>query len=536
MARLVDQFGNPIDLRRLEDEESGPTVTGVRGVTTGHPAEGLTPERLATLLREAEDGNPTRYLELAEQMEEKDLHYRSVISTRKNQVAGLEVTVEAASDQKADVEAADLIRDWLTRDQLRSELFDVLDAVGKGFSITEIMWKTSASRWVPDHLAWRDPRWFEFDRIDGRTPLLRTTTGPQPLSPYKYIQHVHKSKSGLPIRGGLARPAAWAYLFKNFDVKSWVIFAEAFGHPLRVGKYGPGASAEDKQALLRALRNIARDAAAMIPESMMLEFVEAKISGNMELFERLADWLDRQMSKAVLGQTGTTDVGQHVGTANAHEKVRDDIEAADGVQLAATLNRDLVRPMVDLNFGPRQVYPRITIFRADPEDLDKLVERIAKAVRMGMPVEASWLADKLGVPEPDKGAVLLTAEASAAPSPVLPEAAPATAIASQATAPGDRERPPDNNMLGTPPRPPGDIVSHDAIDLLAEDMIKNWRPVMEPLTDPLERLINECAGFEEFLTRLPAVAATMDPKALAEALARAAFAARLAGLTETDLA
>jgi hypothetical protein len=37
--------------------------------------------------------------------------------------------------------------------------------------------------------------------------------------------------------------------------------------------------------------------------SMTIEFVEAKISGSIALFEKLAEFLDKQVSKAVLGQT-----------------------------------------------------------------------------------------------------------------------------------------------------------------------------------------------------------------------------------------
>lgn len=81
MAGLVDQWGQPIDLGRLRQEEAGATIAGVRRVIAGHPADGLTPQRLGHLLRDADELEPERYLELAEQMEEKDLHYRSVLAT-----------------------------------------------------------------------------------------------------------------------------------------------------------------------------------------------------------------------------------------------------------------------------------------------------------------------------------------------------------------------------------------------------------------------------------------------------------------------
>jgi phage gp29-like protein len=39
------------------------------------------------------------------------------------------------------------------------------------------------------------------------------------------------------------------YLFKNYAVKNWAAFAEVFGMRLGAGKYEPGASKTDKDAL-----------------------------------------------------------------------------------------------------------------------------------------------------------------------------------------------------------------------------------------------------------------------------------------------
>lgn len=341
-----------------------------------------------------------------------------------------------------------------------------------------------------------------------------------PLSPYKYVAHIHKSKSGLPIRGGLARPVAWGYLFKNFDIKSWVQFAEIFGVPLRVGRYGPGATDSEKATLLRAVRNISTDAAAIIPESMGIEFIEAKLSGSIDLFEKLAGFLDRQISKAVLGQTGTTDVGQHVGTADAHERVRGDIEAADARQLSIALTRDIARPVVDLNLGPRRLYPRIKVYRPDEEDLDKLTDRLVKLAPLGFEVEMSVVRDKLGLPDPPPGAVCLrapreAAETAATGAPVVtgtPRAAHARELVGAAE-PGPR----------------------DAVDVAVAEELAEWQPLVDQLIEPVRRLLAECADLDEFLRRLPEAVAGQDVAALTEHLARLAFAARLAGETGAGL-
>src|SRR3546814_21150705 len=71
----------------------------------------------------------------------KDLHYLSVLGTRKRAVSQLPINVEAASEDPNDELDAQLIRDWLKRLTLQAELFDILDAIGKGYSVTEIVWK-----------------------------------------------------------------------------------------------------------------------------------------------------------------------------------------------------------------------------------------------------------------------------------------------------------------------------------------------------------------------------------------------------------
>ncbi|OAM73752.1 DUF935 domain-containing protein [Devosia elaeis] len=511
MAQLLDQWGRPVQLNKLREEQAAPSLASVRQVVGGHPAQGLTPARLTGLLRDAEQGDAIAYLELAEEMEEKDLHYLSVLGTRKRAVAQLEITVESASDDKVDVDNADLVRDWLRREELEDELFDILDAIGKGFSVTEIIWETSARQWWPALLKRRDQRWFEFDREDGETLYLRGPGELEALRPFKYIQHVSKAKSGIPIRGGIARAAAWAYLFKNYDLKDWVTYIEVHGQPLRVGKYHTGATEADKEVLLRAVANIGSDAAAIIPQNMLIEFVEAaKQGGATDLYEKLADWLDRQVSKAVLGQTLTTEVSSgSLAAAKVHEDVRRDIMRSDARQLAATINRDLVRPLIDLNRGPQENYPRIVIGLPSNIDMKQYAEAVGQLVDRGMKVEQSVVRDKLGLPEPEPDADLLTPPGQAAP-----EALPSFHSAR-----------------------PARVARHsaDQIDRLVDEVSGEWEEVIGPMVAPVRELLADAGSLEEARDRLAELIATMDTSALEDVLLRAGFPARLAGRLEVEL-
>lgn len=543
-------------LRRiLTTDIASASVTSARGILTSHPATGLDPLTLTQILASAESGQPLRFLELAEAMEEKYPHYAGVLGTRKRQVCQLPITVEAASDSEIDQRKAQLIRNWLKRDTLEAELFDIQDALGKGFAQTEIIWDLSPGRpWLPARLEWRDPRWFEFDRQDGRTVLLRGKSTPQPLPPFKFISHVSSAKSGLPIRGGLARVAAWSFLFQNFAIKDWVSFAEVYGFPIRVGKYDAGATAENIRTLLNAVSSISQDAAAVIPSSMQMEFIANNSTGSSDLYRQLAEYCDKAISKLVLGQTATTDSqgGGLGGSGKEHNDVRGDIERADAKALAATLNRDLVIPIIDFNFGrmPGGMYPQINIGREDPVDTKQRMDGIEKFVGMGGRVGATVIADLLGIPDPQPGEQLLVAPVAQrfTQSESLNPGAPINPATGLPDAPGGSFPPETAATRFLSPLTPsyGAIAAATAeaiaagaagddidavVAALADD---GWEATMAPLLDPAIAALAAAGNYDAALAALPAALATMDAGELAKRLERAAFAVRIAGRAGAD--
>ena len=515
---LLDQYGRPIDKGILKEEVAAPSLAGVRQVIGDHPEQGLTPPRLARLLLDAEQGEPLAYLELAEAMEEKYLHYASVLGVRKRAVSGLEIQIDAASDASEDVKAADLVREAFARDTIQDEMIDILDSVGKGYSATEIIWRLDGRQWMPERLEWRDPRWFRPSLADGTTLLLRENEADRPLDPFKFIKHYAKAKSGIPVRAGLARLVSWVYLFQNFSIKDWVVFAETFGHPIRIGRYESGASAEDRRVLLNAVSSIGTDLAGIIPRTMEVELIEAKLTGNVDLFERLCNYLDRQVSKAVIGQTATTDAiagGHAVG--KVHDDVREDIRDADARQLVATLRRDLVRPIIDLNMGPRPVYPTLKLVAPDDIPLKERIDGLRTFVAMGLKVQMSEVRDMLGFADPEAGAELLVAPAKT-PAPV---------------ADSDRVPEPDavetarSHLAVTTARSERD---DDILDELAIAALESEG--FDPLSDIVDDVLGELADatdFDDFQRRLRRMVAEDPAAGHAERLGDLMFQAHLAG-------
>lgn len=531
---LYGPDGNPIDRAALLKVTSGPLQGGgsfggpasaaVRAQSmawmSGDPSAGLTPGRLGQILRQAEMGEATAYLELAERLEEKDLHYLAELSKRKRAVSQLRIKVEAASDKAEDVAIADDLDAWLKTAASAGWLFDMLDAVAKGYAVLELLWDISAGQWRP-RPEWRDPRWFRFDPADGRTLRLIEdgSGGLRPLPAIKFITHHHAAKSGLPIRGGLARACCWGYLFKNFSVRDWAIFLEGYGHPMRIGKYHPGASVEDRETLLEAVAGIGVDRAAIIPDGMLIEFIKADVRASSDLYERMADWVDAQVSKAILGQTLTAQVGSSgsYAAASVHNEVREDIRDSDVLQVEQTLARDLVRPYVDLNFGPRALYPTVRLTVEQPEDLKLLSEALIPFIDRGLEVEQSVILDRFGLPAPAAGAKMLRPAGGGGGGEAATIGGPAAQRA----------------LHGAGGWPAEDA---DAIDRLAALALDGWHVQAGEILEPVARLLDDCASVEEFDRRFGELAAAMQPTKLADALARALFVARVGGNLTGDKA
>lgn len=504
MSELVDQYGRPIERRALATEQASP-IGGVRDVWYDSQATGLTPSKLATILKGLREGEIADFITLADEMEEREPHYASVLGTRKNALAGIEPVVEAASDAARDIELADAVRELVRRPAFEGLVDDLLDALSKGFSAVEIVWDTAGKQWLPESFRWIDQRWFLFDQ-QTRELRLRDREDPkgQRLAPWKWIVHYPRLKPGFAVSGGLARIAAVAFMCKNYTLKDWMRFVEMYGMPLRVGRYGASASPADKAILKRAVLNIGADAAAILPESMQIEFQQAgNQAGGIQLYRGTAEWLDKQMSKAVLGQTASTEgTPGSLGGQDEQADVRRDILRKDARKLAATLNAELVRPFIDLNFGRQANYPAIGWVIKDPEDLKTMGDFLAQTVPLGLRVQASEVRDKAGLADPDEGAEVL-------------------ALAAAPLAPAMNHRQPRPALNAR--------KSDDVVDELAEIALEGWKPVMLPALNSLEALADDCSDLEEFRGRLAEAVNTMELAELTESLATALFASRVAG-------
>ncbi len=413
--RTIKQRGKAM-IQSLTKRVGMASVFGMRSVYDGYNLGGLTIAQLRQITEALRAGEwSQQFMALAERMEETDGHYRSVLQQRRLATTGLPRQIIAAGGEEpsaAQLRDAALAERIIQSARFDDLLHDLLDGLSKGFAVSEVVWARAADGLLmPAQYHRIDQRWIYWG-VDGETPYIINdrSTGAQtiadPLQWAKFIVHVPRTKSGLPVRGGLALPCSFLWLLKSLGVRDWWAFADVYGLPLRVGKYGHDASEADQQALQQAVAQTAATFGVVIPENMTIEFPQIRppSAGSDLLFTGMVRFCDREMSKAVVGQTMTTDDGASLSQAQVHLEVRQDLIADDARQLATTISEQLIRFAIDLNYGvPADgAYPLLDIGKRDSVEMSKFAYGVSTLAASGVRIGQKWIRDQFGIPHPSE--------------------------------------------------------------------------------------------------------------------------------------
>ncbi len=417
---LLDKFknllkGNETEPTQTDDAE----VTATGRVLDDHPSAKITPSKLKQILDDAENGDIQAQHQLFMDIEEQDSSIAANIMTRKRSVLTLDWRIveprnATPAEEKLQAEIDELFYQYPNLEDL---FMDLMDAVGHGFSALEIQWAQVNGKWIPKGFKPCPQSWFKLDKHDNL--LLRTPTNPmgEPLRPFGWVVHRHKSRSTQLARYGLYRTLAWLYMYKHYSVRDFAEFLELYGMPIRIGKYGAGATTSEKRTLLRALADIGHNAAGIMPESMQIELhnvASAGAASGNNPFLQMVDWCEKSIARLILGQTLTSGADGKSSTnalGNVHNEVRRDLMISDAKQIAQTITQQIILPYLQINIDPNIAPYRVPYFEFDTkeyEDLSVFADAIPKLTGIGVQISESWVRDKLGIPEPQEGELILS--------------------------------------------------------------------------------------------------------------------------------
>ena len=255
----------------------------------------------------------------------------------------------ADAKQIADFVASNINRidiDRITEQMLWSRFY--------GYGVAEILWQNKNDKVTIDAIKVRHPQYFHFGE-DGKIYIRQNVSQKFVSQPLPERKFWHVSSGGITADNKTGEGLCeWLYplvKMKNDSLQQWHLFLEKYASPTVVGKYPAARIREsEKQALLEAAANIRYDTAAVIPDTMNLDFIEPSRSGKGE-YSPIIEYADRAIAKLILSQTMTTDNGSSYSQANVHDRVRARLVSADCDLISESFTKQVIRWLCDWNFG-----------------------------------------------------------------------------------------------------------------------------------------------------------------------------------------
>ena len=420
-----------------------------------------------------------------------------------------------------DAETLTAILKGIAFDRLCSEL---LEAMLTGFTVAEVVWTVRDGLVVPARVIKRAQRRFVYVQGSEDAPawlhlLTREAmlTG-VPVPERKFIVHRVNPEDDNPYGTGLGLQLFWPVFFKRKGVVAWNKLCDRFGSPTPHGKYPRNAGPKEKGTLADALRAMSNDGYLMTPEGMEIALLESKLSGNVTTQQALCEYMDDWIAAVLTGQEARSSGGGALAAASKERQdVRQDLTQADSDLLSETLNETLLAWICEYNgLTPCHVYRQIK----GEEDTKALAEADKIVFDMGFELDEDTVRAKYGEGWSKKAA------APAQDGPIFPSLPALPALAPRPSASATQQA----ASFAEPGTAPA--AQPDALDALIDAEQAQWRPVMDPLVDPIKALLADAAArgqsAAELLARLPELLPQLGADSLASSLTRVAFAARLA--------
>lgn len=397
------------------------------------------------------------YKELA-----SDAHVFACIQSRKAGVLSKEWAINRGTDKDDKVL---LLTQVLENLDIYSLINTILDCTLYGFQPIEIIWAKVGKLILPVEAKGKPPEWFVFDNNNKLKFRTKEHYFGINLPDRKFLCPQLNPSYENPYGERTLSRVYWPVTFKRGGLKYWVIFTEKYGIPHLIGKHPRGASKEETDALADVLEEMVQDAVAVVPDDSSVEIKEANKTSSAQVFEALVDKMNAEISKAILGQTLTTEVGS-VGSYSAsqtHMGVRKDIIDSDKKLVEKTINQ-LIKWVYEINFSTQDAIPQFEMYEIEDIDLN-LAQRDKILTESGVKFTKSYFVKNYGLQEDDLEI-----------TDILPPAPP---IFSQFN--NDDS---DNSM--------------DEIDELLQMIVdEHLQDLSQESLNPLIELINQCSSFAQ---------------------------------------
>ena len=312
-----------------------------------------------------------------------DTHLSCVIEKRRNAV--LCSDIEFRRNGKPDETVNKQIRSpWFSR-----LVGDIIEAKFWGFTLCQF---------------YREGEWVDYDLIPRkhadpvRRLILRHQTDITGTSWDEYPDLLYVGRKD--DLGLLAKAAPWV-IYKRNTTGDWSQFSEVFGMPIQEYIY----DSDDEESRQRAMDDAAR--AGSLAQFFHAKDTEFKLTeagnktGSAEVYERLCERCNNEISKLILGNTLTTESSetgtQALGTV--HKKVEDKVTQADRLYVLDVLNYDMTDIFTRMGIntdGGEFCFPEQKDI--DPTSKVNIITQLRTS--FSLPIADDYLYEEFGIEKP----------------------------------------------------------------------------------------------------------------------------------------
>ncbi len=389
-----------------------------------------------------QNGYRQQYVDVLNELLERDSHAQAVLSQRALAVAGgrveltpVHVVDETSPEAKRAAEiCADLQRRVDAIPYRTQALFAlVFAALYYGVGGMEILYDVGPTGWnitglgfvhsrriaYPDQSNWIPHIWDQGSVQPGAFGLF-PTEGYFGLRvsdyPNKFVLHTPQVRADYPTREGVGRVIAWMMAIKLMAMRGAGDFVERYSKPWAIGYFntieGNGtnprvANEIDIQTLDAALAAIGAGSLSNVtlPDCLKVVLDGPGVKGATGTInhEKLISVCNDEISKAVRGGTLTSDAGDKGARSLGEVHAENDVRNAryDAACLADRLKEELVKPLCHLNYpGEEHLTPGVTV-HVEELSPEQILDRATKYAAMGGKPDGKWLAAVLGIKRAD---------------------------------------------------------------------------------------------------------------------------------------
>lgn len=312
-----------------------------------------------------------------------DTHLTCVIEKRKNAVLCSEI--EFRKNGKPD----DEVNEQIASPWFSSLVADILDAKFWGFTLCQF---------------YKNGEWVNYDLIPRkhadpvRRIILRHQTDITGTSWDEYPDLLFVGSED--ELGLLAKAAPWV-IYKRNTTADWAQFSEVFGMPIQEYIY----DTNDDDARQRAINDAANAGSLAVfvhSKETELQLREAgNKTGSADVYERLCERCNNEISKLILGNTLTTESSENGTQAlgTVHKKVEDQVAESDRRYVLDVLNYDMTEIFAAMGIdttGGEFCFP-------DPKKVDANTKMsILSQLRntFNLPIDDDYLYEEFGIDKP----------------------------------------------------------------------------------------------------------------------------------------